>query len=170
MRDYAQFYQNVGFHFAVSLNSIEKFNAFTDLDARFQSVSGLDAQIETESIKEGGENRFEHVVPTRRKYSDLTLKRGVLSPGDGSKFTEWCLEAFQGFEVIGGGSNRQFTRFKIQPRNLIVVLLNEEHEPLMHWEVIHAWPKAWKVGELNAEKSEVLIETLELHYNRLEFK
>lgn len=167
MRPTDYFYQNVGFNFAVSFNSFSKTNGFFELDARFQSVTGLDAQIETESIKEGGENRFEHVVPTRRKYSDLTLKRGVLSPDDGSEFTQWCLDAFQGFEEVGSSSHK---RFKIQPRNLIVVLLNEKHEGLMYWEIIHAWPKAWKIGELNAEKSEVLVETLELHYNRLEFK
>ena len=32
------------------------------------------------------------------------------------------------------------------------------------------WPKGWKMGELNAEKGEILIETLELNYNRFEFK
>jgi len=39
----------------------------------------------------------------------------------------------------------------------------------MKWVVIHAWPKNWKLGEFNAERSEVLIETLELNYNRFEF-
>ena len=58
---------------------------------------------------------------------------------------------------------------KIEPINLDIVLLNENHEPLMKWKVIHAWPVSWKFGELNAEKSEVLLETLELNYNRFEF-
>ena len=40
----------------------------------------------------------------------------------------------------------------------------------MYWKIIHAWPKNWKIGEMNAEKSEVFIETLELNYNRYEFK
>ena len=60
-------------------------------------------------------------------------------------------------------------KLPVQPINLEIQLLNEKHEALMKWNVIHAWPKAWKFGELNAEKSEVLIETLELNYNRFEF-
>jgi len=52
---------------------------------------------------------------------------------------------------------------------LDILLLNEKRETMMKWKVIHAWPKSWKFGELNAEKGEILIESLELHYNRFEF-
>lgn len=157
-----EFYQTVGFHFAVSFDSL----GLGAIDARFQSVSGLNAQIETETLKEGGENRFTHVLPARRKFSDLTLKRGLLSPKAGSKITEWCLNTFQKFDQKEANAPK---RLFIKPVNLDIVLLNEEHQPLMKWKVIHAWPKAWKFGDLHAEKSEVLIETLELHYNYFEF-
>lgn len=145
------FYQTVGFYFYVSFRG-----GIDSLDARFQSVSGLDVQLETESLKEGGENRFEHQIPLRRKFSDLSLKRGLVSPEGASELTRWCKDAFESMVV--------------QPCDLEIVLLNEHREPLMRWKIIHAWPKAWKFGELNAEKSEVLIETLELRYNRFEFK
>ena len=39
----------------------------------------------------------------------------------------------------------------------------------MKGKIMHAWPKNWKIGELNAERGEVLIETLELNYNYFEF-
>jgi len=157
-----EFYQTVGFHFAVSFNGA----GLVDLDARFQSVSGLNAQLETETVKEGGENRFTHVLPVRRKFSDLILKRGLLSPEAGSKITEWCINAFQAFGQARANAPK---RLLIEPVDLEVVLLNQDHEALMKWKVIHAWPKSWKIGDLHAEKSEVLIETLELHYNRFEF-
>ena len=144
-------WQHVNFHFEVSFNGIGSGH----LDAKFQSVTGLDVQFETETLKEGGENRFEHVIPTRRRYADLILKRGLLSEEDNSLLTDWCKSAFE--------------RSLIRPVNLDVILLNEEHKPLLKWKVIHAWPKNWKMGELNAEKGEVLIETLELTYNRFEF-
>lgn len=162
MASTTEFYQTVGFHFAVSF----KTKDFQALDARFQSVSGLNAQIETERLKEGGENRYTHELPARRKFSDLVLKRGVLSPEVGSKITEWCINAFQHF---GQADQNSPKRLFIEPVNLEIVLLNEDHEALMKWKVIHAWPKAWKFGDLHAEKSEVLIETLELHYNYFEF-
>ncbi len=144
-------YQTVGFLFRVSVDNGE------EIDARFQSVSGLEVQFETETFKEGGENRFEHVLPVRKKYPDLVLKRGLVSPGGLSKLTEWFNTTFD-------------DTLHIVPWNLDIELLNEEQKPIMKWRIIHAWPKNWKIGELNAEKSEVLIETLELSYNRFVFE
>lgn len=153
-------YQNVGFHFSVKINSSGVATAKLgkspgDFDARFQSVAGLDAEIETETIKEGGENHFEHKVPVRRRFSDLVLKRGVLSPADASFLTAWCQKAVETMVVL--------------PLDMDILLLNDQHQPIMKWKIIHAWPKKWKFGELNAERSEVLIETIEFNYNRIEF-
>ena len=141
----AKDYQFVGFHFSVDFG----LEGSKD-EIMFQSVSGLNVQLDTESIKEGGENRFEHVMPVRSKSSNLVLKRGLYRPKE-SVVTKWCQNAFD---------NMVF-----KPTNLVVTLLNEKHEPLVLWKVIHAWPKNWKLGDLNAEKGEVLIETLELNYN-----
>ncbi|MEZ5039249.1 MAG: phage tail protein [Saprospiraceae bacterium] len=147
-------YQTVGFHFKVTFNDLP---GLQDTDVRFQSVSGLDVQVETEPLKEGGENRFEHTVPGRRKYSSsITLKRGLLRPGQ-SGLTDWCLKAFN--DMI------------IKPLSFISVeLLDENHNVLVKWDVTHVWPKSWKVADLNAERSEVLIETLELNFNRFQLK
>jgi phage tail-like protein len=144
-------YQAVGFHFAVSFRGL----GTDDIDAAFQSVSGLEVKLETEEIKEGGENRFTHVVPTRRRYTDLTLKRGLLSPAAGSEITSWCMKAFE--------------EMKVMPVNLQVCLLDQNHNILMTWDVRHVRPKSWKIAEFNAEKSEVLIETIELSYNSFSF-
>jgi phage tail-like protein len=46
-------------------------------------------------------------------------------------------------------------------------LLNEEHKPLMTWTINNVWPRSWKIAELNAMQGDVLIETMELNYNRL---
>ena len=147
----ADYHPLVSFHFKVSFLGLSE----KEHDIKFQSVSGLDVQLETESIKEGGENRFEHVLPTRRKYPDLVLKRGVVPPED-SAVTEWCRKAFEQQKVV--------------PIAMQVVLLNEKHEPLLIWDVDHAWPKNWKFNELNAEKGEVFLETIELNYNRFKVR
>ncbi|MEW7289065.1 phage tail protein [Aquimarina sp. 2304DJ70-9] len=144
----ANAYQIVGFHFRVRFTDLPKSKG---TDVSFQSVSGLDVQIEKEAMKEGGENRFEHQLPGRTKYTTLTLKRGILKPED-SGLIKWCHNAFR--DMI------------IKPLDTVgVELLNENHTPLMRWQLSHVWPVSWKVGELNAEKGEVLIETLELNYN-----
>ena len=145
------FYQTVNFHFRVDFN----FEPGDVVDVRFQSVTGLDSTLDTETIREGGENRFEHVVPVRRKYGPLNLKRGLLKPQD-SKLTEWLKDTFDGEQV--------------KPIATVdIMLLGEDHQPLMHWTINNVWPRSWKIGELNAERGEVLIETLELNYNRLIF-
>jgi phage tail-like protein len=145
-------YQATGFHFLVVFAKAE-----ASFDLRFQSVTGLDSTFDTETIKEGGENRFEHVLPTRRKYGPLVLKRGVLGPRS-SGLTAWLKRTFD--------NEQPNETFEVIP-TVIITLLGEDHLPLMYWTVNNVWPRSVKIGELNAERSEVLIETLELNYNRL---
>ncbi|WP_353480347.1 phage tail protein [Haliscomenobacter sp.] len=144
------FHQMVGFHFLVTF---EKLPNAGNLDVSFQSVSGLDVQMDTETWKEGGENRFEHTLPSRSKFSStLTLKRGLLKPGQ-SGLSNWCINSF--------------VHLKIVPLETVnVQLLDENHNALLVWNLAHVWPKSWKIAEFNAERSEVLIETLELNFNR----
>lgn len=140
----ANYYPPSGFHFRVDFLDIKTI----DQDIMFRSVSGLSVSMETESIKEGGENRFSHTLPVRSQYSDLVLKRGVLVD---SGVIAWCRAALEGFTF--------------RPITVLVHLLNEKHEPLITWNVVHVWPKKWSTADLNAEASEVLVETLELSYN-----
>lgn len=142
------YYPPVGFHFKVEFVGIGNDN-----DTRFQAVSGLTIEYDTESYKEGGENRFEHKLPVRSKYADLSLKRGMLKD---SKVIEWCLKAFV---------NREF-----KPVQVNVFLLNEKHEAIKHWEVIDAWPKKWSVSDLNAQENSVVIETLDMAYKYFNVK
>jgi phage tail-like protein len=59
-------YQTVNFHFSVKFN-LPSDEEVKDADISFQSITGLDTSIETETVKEGGENRFEHTLPLRVK-------------------------------------------------------------------------------------------------------
>jgi phage tail-like protein len=140
----AFYYPPPAFHFKVVFLDIQT----SDKDILFQSVSGLNASLETESIKEGGENRFEHTVPTRSKYTDLVLKRGVLMD---SGVIKWCREAIE--------------QLNVKPATVLVILLDEHHNSLIEWTLFHAWPKKWTVADLDAGQSSVLIETIELNYN-----
>ena len=165
------YYPMVNFHFSVTFMDIQDIPRKSKrkipepainfsknkhhLDMKFQSVSGLDVTLETESIKEGGVNNFEHTVPTRTKYSDLVLKRGKVLEKQ-SEVVRWC--------------KRTLEQAIYEPKDLLVELLDENHNILMKWSVRHAFPKSWKMGELNAEKGEALIEILELGYNYFTFE
>lgn len=140
----AAYYPPLGFHFKVEFNGIST----KETDIQFQSVAGLSVDIETEEFAEGGENRFKHKFPVRSKFPNLVLKRGVVTD---SKLIDWCKDAIESFQF--------------EPIDLTVKLLNEEHEPLITWNVVHAFPVKWSVSDLNAEESKVLLETIELSYN-----
>ncbi|MFD2036108.1 phage tail protein [Belliella marina] len=138
------YYPPVGFHFKVEFNGISS----QEFDVQFQTVSGLTAELETEEIAEGGENRFKHTLPVKSKYSNLILKRGIVLD---SKLIDWCKKAIEDFEF--------------SPVDLTINLLNEEHQPLLSWSVVNAIPVKWEVDELNAMDSKIMMESLELKYN-----
>ncbi|GGZ17472.1 phage tail protein [Echinicola pacifica] len=138
------YYPPPSFHFLVEFTGIEAVKK----DQEFQSVSGLSVDIDTEDFAEGGENRFKHKFPVRTKYPNLVLKRGILID---SEVIAWCQNAIEDFEF--------------KPIDLTVKLLNEEHEPLMTWNVVHAYPVKWSVEDLNAQESKLAIESIELSYN-----
>ena len=83
----------------------------------------------------------------RAQPADLVLKRALL-PDSG--VYRWARAAFDDF--------------RFQPLNLVVSLLNAQHQPLLSWHVAHALPRKWEVGAFNAEQNAVALETLTLSY------
>ncbi|RPI19312.1 MAG: phage tail protein [Ignavibacteriae bacterium] len=144
MVDLLQKYPLTGFHFSVV------FELFPQLphDCRFQEVSGLSADIVMEAGKEGGNNSFNRQLPVKIQYSDITLKRGMFEVPSG--VMAWCINAIQ--------------NFKFQPTNLMISLLNDVHFPIQNWYVVNAIPKKVEFSTLNAEQSQLAIETLVLTY------
>ena len=137
-------YPVVGFHFMVTFESISA----SPEDIGFQEVSGLSVDVETEPLAEGGVNLFTHQLPTKTRYADLVLKRGV--PPVNSGLYNWV--------------KKSLDLFLFQPTDLTVVLLNELHIPAATWHVVNAVPKRWEFSSLNAEQGSLLIETLTLSY------
>jgi phage tail-like protein len=139
----ASYYPPVGFHFKVEILDLPP----SDSDTRFSEVGGLSVEMGTEEIVEGGENRFIQKFPTRAKYPELVLKRGLLTNSEIVKWVRSCIEDYD-----------------IQPKNIDVKLLNEKHEPLLTWHVVKAYPTKWAVSDLNATSNAVVIESLQLFY------
>ena len=137
----SNYYPPLGFHFKVEFANLKS-------EFEFQSVSGLTIELDTEQIAEGGENRFKHKLPVRTKFPNLVLKRGLLTD---SSLVKWCRDAVEDFNIA--------------PTDVTISLLNEEHEPLMTWNVVHAYPLKWAMADFNAEESKLVIETIELAYN-----
>jgi phage tail-like protein len=139
------YYPPVAFHFKVEVLGLP---TTVDDDVRFSEVGGLAVEMATEEVPEGGENRFVQKYPTRVKYPELVLKRGLLPKG--SAVRDWI--------------QRCIVDQQITTQTVDVKLLNENHQPLFTWHLANAYPTKWSVSDLNATANAVVIETLQLFY------
>jgi phage tail-like protein len=139
----ANYVPPVGFHFKVEVLGLSS----NDSDFRFSDVSGLTTELATEEVAEGGENRFLQKYPVQTKYTDLVLKRGLTK---NSEVTDWIDECIQ--QLI------------ITPKNIDIMLLDEEHTPLMTWHLVNAYPIKWTVSDFSARNNAIVVETLQLYY------
>lgn len=141
----------VGFHFKVDIQGTG------DGDMRFQSVSGLSAEVDVETVAEGGENRFSHRFPKPVKYSNLVLKRGMMV---GSGLITWFQDSVQ--------------NFNFSPRDITVQLLGPPEDAgkegivLEQWSFIKAWPVKWQISDFDATQNQLVIETIEFAYQYFE--
>lgn len=141
-------YPQPGFHFSVVF---ELFPQFPN-DIRFQSVTGLTVNTQFQGWAEGGENRFQHQLPTGLQFSELVLKRGKFL---GSGVLHWARQAVE--------------KFEFKPTNLMISLLNEQHLPIYNWYVVNAVPKRLDIGGINAMNGEIVVETLALNYQYFKY-
>jgi phage tail-like protein len=121
------------------------------LDIRFSKVSGLGSRMDTQSLNEGGQNLFSHRLPTRAQYDNLVLERSMM------------IDSMLAAEFV---STLSF--FKFNPSNVLVTLLDETGLPISGWLFLTAYPAKWTISDLNAEQNQVVVETMELVYQRMQ--
>ncbi|MBI1395194.1 MAG: phage tail protein [Betaproteobacteria bacterium] len=138
-------YPPSAFHFRVSFAGIR-----TSEDASFQEVSGIGTKIETEEVREGGENAFVHMLPKKVTHTNLVLKRGIASID--SELVTWCQDT-----AVGG-------LFDIRPKLVHVHLLDAKQTTLHGWTFANAYPVRWELGAFNSQENKVAVETIELAY------
>jgi len=142
-------YPPVGFHFLVDF---EKF-PLASREISFMEVGGLSSEIPVESIAEGGELRFKYSLPGVPQYPKLVLKRGLLSD---SKLIKWCKQTIEDFVI--------------EPSNITIHLLNENHDSLSIWKVLNAYPVKWSISDLNAGQNSLVVESIEFSYQYFIFE
>ena len=153
----ASYYPPACFHFKVELNGVD--GADSDAEQRFQEVSGLSVEVETETLHEGGENRFEYKLPKRAKYPNLILKRGLLK---GSAFHDWFKSAMNTYFIVAV--------YDFKPADITITLLDEADEPVAVWNVVQAYPLKWSMSDLRSTENAVVVESMELAYQYFERK
>ncbi|HLU88484.1 MAG TPA: phage tail protein [Cyclobacteriaceae bacterium] len=117
----------------------------------FTEVTGLDITTEVIEYRDGANPDYTPVkMPGQRKFSNVTLKRGTFS--NDNQFYEW-------FNSVSLNT--------IERRDLIISLLNENHEPVVVWKVKNAWPTKITPTDLKSDGNEVAMESVELVHEGL---
>lgn len=148
----SDYYPPLGTRFRVDFDKIW-FMAVSPKGFGFQTISGIESELEYEEIAEGGENMFYHRLPKRMRYKNLTLKRGLEVLDFANPLVSWCMDTLT--QGISG---------EVEPIDVTINLLDADGFPMATWRYINAWPTRWAVSDLNSMETEVLIEEIELCY------
>ncbi|MDD2720198.1 MAG: phage tail protein [Gallionella sp.] len=130
------------FHFSVEWGSMR---------IGFSEVSGLTQENQAIEYREGNFPEYSTIkMPGMRKFSNLTLKRGITKSDN--EFFRWL---------------STIKLNQVERRNIIISLLNENHEPVMTWVAHNAFPVKVEGPQLKASGNEVAIESIELAHEGL---
>jgi phage tail-like protein len=138
-------YPPTGFQFRIIFEGLDDPN---QADSHFLSISGLEVWMD----RQDAQAEFTEPVP-RVGFSPLLLRRSVRNQHE-SALTRWI------FSHIKEKNGKPLPQAKIE-------LLDDQLRPYMSWTIHQLTPLSWRLGELNAERSEVLIETIELEYKEI---
>jgi phage tail-like protein len=121
----------------------------------FTLICGLEAETEVIEYREGTYKGYHKTKqPGMTKYSNITLKRGFFK-GD-FEFFQWWQNTFYFQEGV--------VKYR---RDITIKLLDEQHSPILTWQLLNAWPCRVKWDELNAMDGSVLMEELEITHEGL---
>ncbi len=129
-----------GFRFLIEIEGLTS--------GAFQKVKGLQREIKHESYKEGGVNEYEHKLFSQVSYPAVVLERGLAR----DDLWQWAFDASEG---------------RIQRKNVWIRLQNEAGEKAWAWQLDWALPVKWSCSDLDANASQVAMESLELAHHGL---
>jgi len=121
-------------------------------EAFFKSAGGLKYETEIVPVREGGANDTTFQLVGATKWSNIVLKQGFTGA---SALLKWREEWIKG----------SMTRIKTGK----IIQLDSALKEVAKWTFVRGWPCKWELSELDATKSELAIETLEIAHEGLKF-
>jgi phage tail-like protein len=130
---------------ALALAGTAALAALTDVAAGgFSECTGLEMSLDIKEYEEGGNNGYVRKFPTRVKWANITLKKGM---GAGTALWDW----HYGF-ATGRGKRRDG----------VIVLLDDRHLPRQIWYFRRGLPVKYSGPALNAQQNSVAIESIDI--------
>lgn len=120
--------------------------------AGFSEVSGLSTETDVIEYRNGDEDITVRKLPGLRKFTNISLKRGMTKSLD---LWKWRQTVMQG---------------KTERKSGTIILQDEGRKQALKWEFKAGWPSKWEGPSLNAKNNEVSIETMEITCEDIELK
>jgi phage tail-like protein len=140
----------LGFNFTVSLVETGSASAAVQVTvglppkAGFSECSGLEVSLQPETYPEGGNNGILLKFPGRAMWSNIRLKRGIVTSDD---LWRWHLD------FIEGHGKR---------RDGVITLQDEQGNSVRSWRFRRGLPVRWVGPALNAQSSQIAVEEIEI--------
>jgi phage tail-like protein len=115
----------------------------------------LKYETEIVPVREGGVNDTTWQLVGATKWSNLILKQGYTGDSALLKWREAWLSRTENKERIESGT---------------IVQLDGNLREKAKWTFYRGWPSKWELSELDASKSELAIETLEIAHEGLKWE
>jgi phage tail-like protein len=116
-----------------------------DMRAGFSEIGGLATETDIIEYREGSEDITVRKIPGKRKYTNISLKRGYTP--DGKDLWAWRKSVMDGRTQRKGGT---------------ISLLDESRKVALTWEFSEGWPSKWAGPAFNAKNNDVAIEEMEI--------
>jgi len=149
------------------------------IEIGFQKVSGLKESSDVVDYREGNMMVHKRKLPGLTNYEPITLTRGAAPGTTASELFNWRAltaryndgeDAASGLSSLGDGVPAPVTGVG-GFRRIVKIEVFDKGDPndnaVRAWQVQKAWPSELSVSDLNAEASEVLIDTLVLQHEGL---
>ena len=108
----------------------------------FSEASGLEVEVPPILYRNGSEDITQRKIPGLKKFTDITLKRGITGDVD---FWKWIVNALNGQVLRASGA---------------ILLLDENRNEVMRWKFDRAWPTKFTGPTMHAGNNEIAMETL----------
>jgi phage tail-like protein len=115
----------------------------------FSECTGLEGTVESEEYREGGRNDGPLRFPTRATWTPVVLKRGVVAT---TALWDW---------------HQDFVNGRGKRRDGVIVLLSDLRVPARIWCFRRGMPSKYSAPALDAGRSAVAVETLEIVHEGL---
>jgi phage tail-like protein len=120
-------------------------------EGHFTECTNIGVKVEALKYREGGLQQIVHRLPGRVEYADVTLRYG-LTKSD---------ELWKWFQTAVAG--------RVERKNVSIIVMDADGvTEALRWDLLNAWPSAWRGAPLDAMGNDVAIESLTLVFDNLQ--